>query len=182
MTTNYRTVVVAVALAMGITNTASAQDAPIDFARLHTLTRPGDTVYITDAAGRGTTWMLGDVPLELLLQRAGVSGPDVKEVVLERGDSPWNGALIGLAVAGVPWLAVCAASDWCYYNEYGAENMLRTTGLVTAAIGAGIGALTDLSKRTRTTIYRASGDRALDIGASPLLSVRGAMVRVSARF
>jgi hypothetical protein len=60
---------------MGITNTASAQDAPIDFARLHTLTRPGDTVYITDAAGRGTTWMLGDVPLELLLQRAGDPDP-----------------------------------------------------------------------------------------------------------
>jgi hypothetical protein len=181
MTNHPRPFVVTLALAIGIANAASAQDAPIDFARLHSLTRPGDTVYPTDTTGRDTKWTIREVPLESLLRRAGLSAPEVKEIVRERGDSPWNGALIGLAVAGVPWLAVCAANDWCYYNEYGAANMLRTTALVTAAIGAGIGVLTDLSKRTRTTIYRASGDRALDIGLSPVLSRRGAMVRVSAR-
>jgi hypothetical protein len=83
-------------------------------------------------------------------------------------------------VAGGPWLAVCAAADWCYYNEYGAENLLRTTALVTAGIGAGIGALIDLAKPTRMTIFRTSGDRALDIVVSPALSSRGATVRVSA--
>ena len=101
--------------------------------------------------------------------------------MLERRDSPWNGALIGLAVAGGPWLAVCAAYDWCYYNEYGAENMLRTTALVTAAIGAGLGALSDLSRRTRTTIYRGPGERGFKLSVSPALSL-GAMVRVSATF
>jgi hypothetical protein len=36
-------------------------------------------------------------------------------------DSLWNDALLGLAVAGTPWLIVCALNDWCYYNEYGAK-------------------------------------------------------------
>ena len=181
MANHYRTVVLALALTIAITNVVNAQDAAIDFARLHELTKPGDTVYVTDTAGRNTKWMLGEVPLESLLQQAGLSAPEVKEVALQRRDSPWNGALIGLAVAGGPWLAVCAANDWCYYNEYGAENMLRTTAVVTALIGAGVGALLDLSKPTRMTIYRASGDRTVDLSVSPVRS-NGAIVRLSTRF
>jgi hypothetical protein len=138
-------------------------------------------VYITDTAGRDTKWTLGDVALESVLQQAGLSAPEVKEVVLERRDSPWNGALIGLAVAGGPWLAVCAANDWCYYNEYGAENMLRTTALVTVVIGASLGALFDLSKPTRTTIYPVRADRAVSFSVLPL-AANGAILRVSARF
>lgn len=179
---NHHVLVVALAAAIGIADAASAQDPPVDLAGVSPSTRPGDIVYITETTGRDTKWIIGDAPLELLLRQAGLSAPEVKEIVLERRDAAWNGTLIGLAVAGVPWVAVCAANDWCYYNEYGAENMLRTTALVTAAIGAGIGALIDLSKRTRTTIYRASADRALDLGVSPVLSSTGAMVRVSARF
>jgi hypothetical protein len=181
MANHYGTVVLALVLTIAITNAANAQDAAIDFARLHELTKPGDTVYITDTAGRDTKWTLGDAALESMLQQAGLSAPEVKEVVLERRDSPWNGALIGLAVAGGPWLAVCAANDWCYYNEYGAENMLRTTAVVTALIGAGIGALLDLSKPARMTIYRASGERTLDLNVSPVRS-NGAIARLSTRF
>jgi hypothetical protein len=177
----YRTIVLALVLTIAITNVVNAQDAAIDFARLHELTQPGDTVYITDTAGRDTKWTLGDLALESVLQKAGLSSPEVKAVVLERRDSPWNGALIGLAVAGGPWLAVCAANDWCYYNEYGAENMLRTTAVVTALIGAGVAALLDLSKPTRTTIYRASGDRTVDLSVGPVRS-NGAIVRLSTRF
>jgi len=182
MSNRYTTLVITLVFATGSANAAGAQDAPIDFARLNALTRPGDTVHITDPDGRDTKWKLSDMPLELLMQRAGISSPEVQKVALERPDSPWNGALIGLAVTGVPWLAVCAANDWCYYNEYGAENMLRTTALVTAGIGAGIGALIDLSKRMRTTIYRASGDRALNLAISPAFSSEGATVRVSVIF
>lgn len=181
MANHCRTVVLAMALTIAITNVVSAQDAAIDFARLHELTKPGDTVYITDTAGRGTKLTLGDVALASVLQQAGLSAPDVKEVVLERRDSPWNGALIGLAVGGSPWLAVCAANDWCYYNEYGAENMLRTTAIVTALIGAGIGALLDLSKATRMTVYRASRERTVDLSVSVLRS-NDTIVRLSTRF
>ena len=59
--------------------------------------------------------------------------------------------------------------------------MLRTTAVVTALIGAGLGALLDLSKPTRTIIYRAPGRKAVHFSVSPVLSY-GAMVRVSATF
>ena len=156
----YKTLSLALTLTAGISHAASAQDAPIDLGRLQALTRPGDTLYVRDSAGRDTKLRLGDVPLEVVFERAGVSAAEVTEVAVERGDSPWNGALIGLAVAGAPWLAVCAANDWCYYNEYGAENMLRASAFVTAAIGAGLGALFDLSKRTRTTVAPATARKA----------------------
>lgn len=112
--------VAALFLTIGMASGAKAQEAAVDFAQLETKTRPGDTVSVIEAGGRETKWKLGTVPLQTLIQRAGLSIPEVRVVTVARDDSLWNGALIGLAVAGVPWLVVCAANDWCCYNEYGA--------------------------------------------------------------
>jgi len=59
--------------------------------------------------------------------------------------------------------------------------MLRTTAVVTALTGAGVGAPLDLSTPTRMTIYRASGDRTLDLSVSPVRS-NGAILSLSTRF
>jgi hypothetical protein len=53
---------------------------------------------------------------------------------------------------------------------------------MTAAAGAGIGALVDRSLPQRLTIYEAPKPGAFDIGISPTMSPSGAMVRLSARF
>jgi len=45
-----------------------------------------------------------------------LSERDVREITLERRDSLWTVTLMGLAAVGVPWLVVCVANDWCYYN------------------------------------------------------------------
>ena len=149
--------VITLALMIGSVDVATAQEPSKDFAGLHDLTKAGDTVYVTSTDGRIRRWTLGDVPLELVMQQAGLSVADVRDIARERADSVWNGALIGLAVAATPWLIVCAANDWCYYNEYGSENLLRNTALITAAMGAGVGALIDRSIRRQVIIYR-SGD------------------------
>jgi hypothetical protein len=97
-------------------------------------------------------------------------------------DSLWNDALLGLAVAGTPWLIVCALNDWCYYNEYGAENLLRTTALTTAAIGAGVGALWDLSLKQKVVLYDRSRETGVRFDMSPALSRAGGVIRFTATF
>ena len=122
--------VITLALMIGSLDVASAQEPGKDFAGLHDLTKAGDTVYVTSADGRIRRWTQRDVPLELVMQQAGLSVADVRDIARERADSVWNGALLGLAVAATPWLIVCAANDWCYYNPpAGALQRRRTAPL-----------------------------------------------------
>ena len=172
----------ALMLVIATATSANAQELAVDFSRLQGSLNRGDVVIVTDSRGRQTTSRLSDVSAESLMRQLGVSATDVREIAVERRDSVWNGALIGLAVAGTPWLITCAANDWCYYNEYGAENLLRTTAITTAVVGAGIGALFDLSKRQRFTIYQAASGRPLRIGVTPAVAVGAMAFRVTARF
>jgi hypothetical protein len=171
---------VVLALLVGVARAADAQDASDDWARATSHTRKGDVVHLTDAGGRAFTWTLAERSVDEWLRDAGIAQDDVTALVVERMDPPWNGSLIGLAVAGTPWLLVCAANDWCYYNEYGSENLLRVTAATTAAIGAGIGALIDLSIRQRTTLFRKTTTRSLLV--SPNISQRSAAIRFYVTF
>lgn len=167
-----------VMLVLGFAGGANAQE-PSEWNEARSQTRPGDVVHVTDTAGRAFRWKLADLAIDDVIRQAGLSEKTVASVAVERSDSPWNGALIGLAVAGTPWLIVCAANDWCYYNEYGAENLLRVTALTTAAIGAGVGALVDLSVRRRITVFRRPS--AL-LHASPTLTPPQVAIRFSVPF
>ena len=174
--------VLTIALTLGPVHVARAQQPSSDFAGVPDLIKAGDTVYVTDTAGHIRPWTLGDVPLEVLMQQAGLSRSNITHIARERVDSAWNGALIGLAVAATPWLIVCAADDWCYYNEYGSENLLRNSALITAAMGAGVGALIDLSIRKQVIIYQSSDKRSLNIGSSPTVVGSRTIMRISASF
>jgi hypothetical protein len=146
----------AFALCAGISTAAIAQDSAFDFGRLRDQIRTGDTVYVTDSNGRETRTSIrdaGGAEVERLIDELGRRAPTVTRVQVERSDSLWNGTFFGLAIAGTPWLIVCALNDWSYYNEYGAENLLRTTALTTAAIGAGVGTLWDLSVKRKVILY-----------------------------
>lgn len=166
----------------------------ISFDQLQRLVKSGDTIDITDMDGRKTSGTLAELSTEILTRQQGSGSRDVavppvllselnvKEVTIERKDSLWNGSLIGLAAAGVPWLIVCAANDWCYYNEYGGENLLRRAAIVSTVMGAGIGALIDASLKKRTTVYRAPGQRSLRIQVTPLFSTSKAAFQTSLQF
>ena len=170
----------ALTLLVGVASTANAQEAAGDWSRATSHTRKGDVVHLTDTGGRVFKWKLAEMSVDELLRDGGIAQDDVTTLVVERMDTPWNGALIGLAAAGIPWLLVCAANDWCYYNEYGSENLLRVTAATTTAIGAGIGALIDLSIRQRTTLFRKSSTQSLLV--SPNISQRGAGIRLYVTF
>jgi hypothetical protein len=101
---------------------------------------------------------------------------------VERDDPPWRGVLIGLAAVGGPWSAFCAPHDWCYYNEYGAEDLYRRIAVVTTALAAGLGALIDLSIKEKVPVYVAPGRASIRLQVAPLVSPSGAGVQVSARF
>jgi hypothetical protein len=182
MRSYYRLLVATVGLVMAVATSLHAQETITDVGRVQALIKRGDLVIVTDAMGRQTKSTVADPSAESLLRQLGLPTIDVREIAVERQDSIWNGALIGLAVAGTPWLITCAANDWCYYNEYGAENLLRTTAITTALAGAGIGALLDLSMRKRFTIYRVANGRPSTIGVTPAVSATGTSVRISARF
>lgn len=169
----------------GITNAAIAQDAAVDVGQLRDQIRSGDTVYVTDSNGRETRTPLrnaGAAEVDRLLTQLGDRAQDVTRIEVERPDSLWNGALLGLAAAGTPWLIVCALNDWCYYNEYGAENLLRTTALTTAAIGAGIGVLWDLSLKQKVVLYDRSRGTGVRFDMVPALSRAGGVIRITATF
>jgi hypothetical protein len=168
----------AVVLVLGFASGANAQE-PSEWNQAGSQTRPGDVVHVTDTAGRTFRWKLADLPIDEVIRQAGLSENTVASVAVERSDSPWNGALTGLAVAGTPWLIICATNDWCYYNEYGAENLLRFTALATTAIGAGVGALVDLSVRQRITVFRRASAR---LHASPTFTPSQVVIRFSVSF
>jgi hypothetical protein len=156
----------------------NGQELAIPFEQLRNWVHPGDTIHVTDASGRKIRVVLRDLSpttMESLMR-------DVREISVERRDSLWSGTLIGLAAAGIPWLVVCGANDWCYYNEYGGENVLRKAALVTVAMGAGIGALIDASIKRRTTIYRGSGPHSLKMRLGPFISTEGAGIQTSLQF
>ena len=171
--------VVTFVLLIGAASAATAQHVSDDLVSAASQTRQGDVVHVTDARGEIFKWKLAEVPINELIAAAGLTENDVTTLSVERMDSAWNGALIGLAVSGAPWLLVCAANDWCYYNEYGAEHLLRATAITTTAIGAGLGALIDLSIRQRTTVFRAPTRSLL---VSPHISGGSAAVRLFVAF
>ncbi len=169
-------------LLVTVPQTATGQDSPVNVLALQRLLQPGDTLIVTAADGRVTRSVVRDSSIEPIIQRLASPAARIDRIAAERRDSVWNGALIGLAVAGAPWLIACAANDWCYYNEYGSEQLLRRTALTTAAIGAGLGALFDLSRPTRFTVYQATANSSTSVGISPAVSPSGVAVRLVARF
>jgi hypothetical protein len=164
---------------------AHAQPAATSFEQLRDRVVPGDVIYVTDTTGRTAKEAVGRLTsstLQLAGRESVLTEQDVRKISVERNDPPWRGALIGLAAAGGPWLALCAPHDWCYYNEYGGEDLYRRLALVTTGLAAGIGALIDLSIKERVPVYSRPGSAWQNLQISPLLSTSSAGLRLSARF
>ena len=149
--------------------TVSAQTVVTSFTELPTVVKTGDTVDVTDAKGRtvrGTIGELSRSSLELTARKRATDGTDpfvpigrfsqsdVRQIRLERRDSPLNGTLIGLAI-GLGIAAFPAAAIFCNPNyEDGATAGMCASFLgILGGIGAGAGLAVDAVRVERRMIY-----------------------------
>lgn len=181
-----RTALVVLVAFVAMGTAAFGQSPASEFGQLPTRVRPGDTVYVTDAAGREHKGMLFDLsPTVLVVESHGRREPfspdQVRGVSWMRPDPLRNGALIGLGVgAGLAALlvaAVCAEEGGC-----GPEMAIGV--LVYAGIGAGIGTGVDaLIPGKKILVYQpASRQPGLTLSLSPILRPRRQGVAATIHF
>ncbi len=162
---------------------SSAQGIAKTLDELRLLTRPGETVTITDVSGRRVRGRIGALsPTAIELQVNGQprtwSEADVATIAQRHSDSLANGALWGLAVgAGLASLAVAAVGVDDGDAGYAAVAIAFYGG-----VGAGIGVGVDALIRRERVIFERPGSTKADWRVTPVVTphVRGA--RVSLRF
>jgi hypothetical protein len=149
----------AVVFALASPVLAVAQEPVRSFDQLDTRLKPGDRVWVTDAAGREVEGKIQSLsPDALTLKGDGprkFAASEVSAIRQRREDSLKNGALIGLAVGSALGATVCvgmASQDdgnlgWC-------ASFLGAYGAMGAGIGVGIDAM--IPGRKMVT-YRAPG-------------------------
>ena len=153
-----RLITIAVAAILLASSAAAQESAPRGVARVFVLLADGGEEiagHLLDLGPGGATLLVDgvrrDVPIASVLR------------VQTRGDSLWNGALIGAAVGAVTFALVA--------TEYGGEAV--AFGLVTTATWASIGASLDALLPGRTTIYRKSpGDSLRSAGLRPVFALK----------
>ena len=168
-----RSIVASVAVAALCVSSASAQTSDDSVARIRAAVSPGQTITVTDGNDRSLSGVLLAASNERLRLRtsSGVREVAVQEVaeVQRKGDSPWNGFLIG-AVLG-------AAVGFSTYEDCQpmppmttcGGNLTNSRGMETAAAAALFGAVgltVDVFLQGSTTVFRRETRRAtVGVGA-----------------
>jgi hypothetical protein len=153
-----RLIRIAAAAILLASSAAAEESPPRGVARVFVLLADGGEEiagHLLDLGPGGATLFIDgvrrDVPIASVLR------------VQTRGDSLWNGALIGAAVGALAFAFVAA--------EYGDEAV--GVGLVSTAAWASIGASVDALLPGRTTIYRKSpGDSQRSAGLRPVFALK----------
>jgi len=164
---------------------ARAQQVAASFEELQSLIRPGETIYVTDAAGMTSKGRFAgfSAASQLLVQR-GAKTPalsllerDVNNVAVERADSLWNGMLIGFVSGAVPAALTGAGASYVSGGEVaGVAAGYGCIGLLT-------GLLIDVLNKEKVTIYvHAPGPRSARIHLSSIGLKSGVGIRISAEF
>ena len=168
---------VVMATAASVAQAQDVADGPAEI--INARIKAGDTVYVTDASGervKGKFDGLSEGTLRMSIngELRKVAMSDVREVA-RRGDSLWNGVLIGATIGAIGGAAAAShcseLPDLC-----GQTQTMMAVALVYGGIGAGIDALIP----GRTRIYQASPASAVRI--SPVVSRRRQGLQVSVGF
>jgi hypothetical protein len=168
--------------------TAVPSKGPVNsFEDLWTKVKSGDTVYVLDANARETTGTFERVSATSMLlmidgQIREIPLSDIRQIA-RRGDSLWNGALIGATFGGV--VGAVASANLHGENQCSDPNCVTggervAVALVSAGVYGAIGAGIDALIHGRTVVYRATTQRT--VGLVPLLSGHGVGARLSVRF
>jgi len=166
--------------------TTRTQRAARSFDELRALLEPGDTVAVTDAAGRdlrGRVVALSSL-LALLVdgRQLDLRESDVR-IIERRGDSLKNGALRGLSV-GLGLYVALFATGFAFYGPPEADDWPALIGAAVgaAAMGVGVGAGIDAMVRGWRVVYESPSRSSTKIVVSPILDRARRGVRLAWQF
>jgi hypothetical protein len=160
-----------------------AQTPVSDFGQISTRVRVGETVYVTDSAGREHRGMLFDLSASQLVLESGGKRQDfpagqVAAISWRAPDPLRNGALIGMGI-GAGSVGILALTDCSGCGPY-VLGAMAVYGGIGAAIGTGIDAITP-GKKVR--VYKGAGDKpAAALSLAPILSARRKGLAATVRF
>lgn len=167
--------------------TASAQAVASNFQELRFKVKPGDTVYVTDDAGRERKARILELSRSSLLlsmdgTRRDLSENNVRRIRQRLPDPLLNGAVIGaVSVMTLSTVSSIASSDRGENETFGWADVGFI--LYLGSIGAGVGTGIDALIQGRKIIYETPGSASRrSFGVSPVLSPRVRGVRVSVSF
>jgi hypothetical protein len=167
------------------------------FSELMTLVKKGESLIVTDANGKATRGQLAELTassLDLVVvkeesdgRRTRIPQPrqaerDVRRIEVIRGDSLWNGALIGGGSATLFGFLVLASAG----DPHGFSCLSSCAVPVVLGLGgAGIGLLIDAAITHRITIYDGSSHSSRPpstLQIAPIVSQHGVGALFSVRF
>jgi hypothetical protein len=145
----------------------------------------GQTIYVTDLQGRTTKAQLTNLSAESIDLLVGgrpveMRRSEVTRITERRGDSLWNGLLIG-AAAGIG-TAIVANQAFCGGNDTECSAIVwGAIGMPAIAAGTTIGGVADALVKQRVVVYQATpSDRRVTGG--PTAGAGGAGMAVRVRF
>jgi hypothetical protein len=163
---------------------AGAQNLASSFEQLQVLVKPGDTITVTDRAGRelrGKIASLSSSSLALLVEGARYDLPEsgIRTIRQRRQDSLANGAKWGLGIgAGLGVAAGVAVASG--HESTGA--LIPILAMVYGGIGAGVGVGIDALVLGNQVIYFKPAASSAKLSVSPLVTPRRRGVFLSVGF
>ena len=179
-------------MAISTAATVEAEQAAQSFSELGTFARPGDSVIVTDGAGRkvhGRIATLSPASVELIVPDPRVVAEtrrvfregDVKAVSLRNADPLKDGVLKGL---GFGALAGAVVGAFAVQHQLGGSAGAGAAGgaIVGGAWGSLIGLVGDASVRATTMIYSKPASGAARLRLSPMVGRDSKGVRLAVAF
>ena len=164
---------------------ANAQPQVTSFAELQGRLKIGDTVNVTDDAGKTIKGNVEQVSDTMLVLRSGGHDLPLPVLKVQRISRPVhtlrNGALIGLA-AGFTVGAIMAASSGCDFTCFASPAGVVFIGGLMGSIGMGIGAAVGASIHRERVIFERTTTGHREVAVVPLVSRAGAGLRVEIGF
>jgi hypothetical protein len=170
---------------LSVAATASAQSPTTSFAELQGRLKVGDTVNVTDDAGKTVKGNVEQVSDTMLVLRSGGYDLALPALSVQRISRPVhnlrNGALIGLA-AGFTIGAIGAASSKCDIVCFSSPGGVLLIGGFVGAIGMGTGFGVGSSIHREHVIFEQTTTGHREIAIVPVVSRTGAGLRVEVGF